>query len=96
MAYSIFMDIDYDEGVPGTYRAVEVTVPFADATLAKRFETGDPVKDFFDAAVYSVEMEEKIGRPVMMLSSTTHFTMDDPAYCWGDNGLLKSSAANEA
>jgi len=74
---SLFVSIDYDDGEQDTYRAV--TVDFNGDI--KRFETGDPVKDYRDAMQFcNANREDVIG--VMCSSSVDHFTMDGDNYKW--------------
>lgn len=73
---NIHVNIDYDEGVAGSYRAVTAG-PRQGAP--NRFETGDPVADW-EAAMTWARAQMHLGGVVMTGSSVTHFVMDDDAW----------------
>lgn len=72
----IHVNIDYDEGISGSYRAVTVGTFYGTKT---RFETGNPVVDWQAAVAFAREEAGNDG--VMMTgSSVDHFVMDDDAW----------------
>lgn len=90
MSHCVFIDIDYDEGVSGSYRAVVIRRPDG---VEERFATGDPVADFARATLYGSTLAAMEGRQFMELSSLSHFTMDDHRYCWDDDNMLQAVEA---
>ena len=76
MTDNIIINIDYDEGDQSTYRAVTVG--------DRRFETGDPVRDFANASKYANAHFEWVG-----LSSTCDsFVIDGDLYRWVEDSML--------
>lgn len=64
------LSIDYDEGVPGSYRAVVLK---KDGQEVNRFGTGDPQADW---AAYLTHARDA-GLQVLESSSVTHFVFDN-------------------
>jgi hypothetical protein len=62
------LSIDYDEGVPGSYRGVVLK-----GTATRRFMTGDPQADWADYIAYAKGRKMQ----VMETSSITHFVFDN-------------------
>ncbi|EPX83876.1 hypothetical protein [Salipiger mucosus] len=67
------LHIDYDEGVPGSYRGVVLT---ADGKETQRWATGDPQSDW---ASYLAHAKEN-GLLILQSSSITHFCWDNPEW----------------
>lgn len=68
---STFIGIDYSD--ERGYLAVEVSPP---SLAPKRFATNDPVADYKAA----IEYARTLDKPLLLLSSTTHFVFDVPGY----------------
>lgn len=83
MIINTFISIDYVEGEAGTYRACVVAGP---GDFMRRFETGDPVKDFAEAVTFGEKHARENGVQFMTLSSIDHFVQDDPGYVWSQDG----------
>lgn len=87
------LSIDYDEGKPGTYRAVEVTGP---RELVKRFETGDVEADWRSAILYAAgHLEDGTAAFIITSSSCDHFCMDDDNYGWNEDSMIVRRADND-
>ncbi len=85
MSKNAFIGIDYQEGVPDSYKAVVISGP---GSFTRRFETGDPVADYRQAVDFGARHAAEACVRFMELSSVGHFTQDDPNYWWDDDGLL--------
>jgi len=72
----MIIEIDYDEGDASTYRAV---VAISEAGDDYRFESGDVVKDFRNAAVFANGKDEYY---TAYSSSTDQFVLDGDDYIW--------------
>ena len=79
----MFLSIDYDEGDQASYRGVEVR--FKDYPTV-RFETGDPVADWFAMTEFVNTIHDKTEDTIVMFtSSCDHFVMDGHDYWWDDD-----------
>lgn len=85
MSKNAFIGIDYTEGVAGSYKAVVISGP---GSFTQRFEAGDPVEDWRRAVDFGRRHASEACVRFMELSSVTHFTQDDPAYCWDQDDML--------
>jgi len=65
------LSIEYDEGVPGSYRGVVLT-----GTQTQRFMTGDPQADW---AAY-IAHAKNLKLSVIEASSVTHFVFDNDGW----------------
>lgn len=81
MTHCVFLSIDYDVA----YKAVVVQGP---DDHKQRFETGDAVKDYFDACVHAAQQCEKYKVPCLTSSSLEGFVWDIGGYQWDANDML--------
>lgn len=67
------LKIDYDEGVAGSYRAIEVAQPYKGTVF--RVASGDPIEDWRTAMNWIIDQDYHGYR---LTSSCDHFCHDHP------------------
>lgn len=78
-----FATIDYDEPKQSTFRAIEISYLEGKKEVVKRFETGDPVYDYYDYMKWIVNLPKSFWKQnqfIVWSSSKDHFFMDGNKY----------------
>lgn len=77
--------INYEEPLPNTYEGVDISIYTDDGRTTKEFNSGDFVKDWYDALKWYLHADLK-EHALCNSSSVDHFIMDGAPY---DSAILK-------
>ena len=75
-----FSTVDYDDGVGSTFRGIEVSYNENGVEMTKRFNTGDPIIDYYDYQKWLHEAPKEFWSENWRIggsSSWDHFLMDN-------------------